>query len=123
MKIVYLLISLLLSSVVSANSSITGVWVDKTNPDKGRFEFKAGNDFVYTIVSTYQGKTNEHVAKGAWEAGSWAIKFKDSAEKICNLSIYAESKECCFSTKPSEKDSNPARLKNKKRIGVFYVFL
>ena len=82
-----------------AQESILGKWKDKSDPSSYQYEFKKNNDFIYTQSWTYEGKTHTRVRKGVWEIGLWSITGPGDAVKSCTLTIYADTKECCFDYK------------------------
>jgi hypothetical protein len=85
---------------VNAAGSIIGKWEDKTDPDKYRYEFKKGHDFIYTYLWDTYEKTQYKINKGVWELGEWTItNNKTGAKDSCDLTVYAGSNECCYQTK------------------------
>ncbi len=100
MQLKYLLILLSLVSLnVNAGNSILGKWSDKSDPNAHTFEFKKGNDFIYIKKWIYQGKTKSSKSIGVWEKGSWVITTSKGSKDSCNITIYADTKECCFNYK------------------------
>ena len=82
-----------------ADDSIIGRWKDKSEPSSYQYEFKKGNEFVYTHIWNYKGKTKSSVNKGVWEIGKWTITSSSGINRTCNLTIYAGTEECCFDFK------------------------
>ena len=93
--------ALLFLTAVSAyaDDSIIGRWKDKSEPSSYQYEFKKGNEFVYTCTWNYKGKTKSSVKKGVWEIGTWTITSSSGINRTCNLTIYAGTEECCFDFK------------------------
>ncbi len=84
---------------VFANDELLGVWTDKSYPDKYTYVFNKNNDFTYINKYIVQYKTKIDTSKGVWEVGAWTITAPKKTEQSCNLTIYANSNECCFAYK------------------------
>jgi hypothetical protein len=82
-----------------ADERIIGAWKDKSEPEHYEFEFKDGNDFVFTQTWGHVGELESRVLKGAWEIGSWKITNSTGLTESCNLTVYAGTQECCFEYK------------------------
>ena len=82
-----------------AENSIIGRWKDKSEPFSHQYEFKKGNEFIYTHKWKSKGKTETHVNKGVWEIGAWTITKIGGIKSSCNLTIYAGIEECCYDFK------------------------
>lgn len=89
----------MISLNVSAGNSILGKWNDKSDPTAHTFEFKKGHDFIYNHKWVYQGKSKSSKSIGVWEKGSWVITNSKGSKDSCNITIYADTKECCFNYK------------------------
>lgn len=83
----------------SAENSVVGKWSDKSDPAAYSFEFAKGQDFIYIHRWTYQGQEKSEKAVGVWELGAWEITSPNGSKSSCNLTIYADTKQCCFETK------------------------
>ena len=92
-------ILLLVASSAYAENSILGKWNDKSDPSAHQFEFVKGHDFIYIHRWTYQGQAKSSKSVGVWEIGDWKITSSKGSESSCNLTIYADTKECCFDFK------------------------
>jgi len=88
------LLSLFTLSVAAKESSILGKWKDKSNPSTYKYEFKKNQDFIYTYI----WKAKKEESKGVWDIGSWTAT-KGEIKRSCNLTIYADTNECCFGFK------------------------
>lgn len=90
---------LVIASNAQAEKSILGKWNDKSDPSAHQFEFVKGNDFIYTHHWTYQGQNKSSKSIGVWEIGAWTVTSSSGSKSSCNLTIYADTKECCFEFK------------------------
>jgi hypothetical protein len=90
---------LLVATSAQAENSILGKWNDKNQPSAHQYEFIKGHDFIYTHSWTHQGQARSSKSIGVWEIGSWKITKSNGSESSCNLTIYADTKECCFEFK------------------------
>ncbi|RZB33606.1 MAG: hypothetical protein SRB2_03872 [Desulfobacteraceae bacterium Eth-SRB2] len=100
MKKTLILAALCLFAVSAfADNGIIGRWKDKSEPTSFQYEFKKGNEFIYTHKWNYEGKTKTRVYKGVWEIGAWSITRSSGTSRECNLTLYAGTEECCFNFK------------------------
>ena len=90
---------LIATSSGAAENSIVGKWGDKSDPSGYQFEFTGGQDFIYVHSWTYQGQEKSEKAVGVWETGAWTITSSNGTKSSCNLTIYADTKQCCFEFK------------------------
>lgn len=97
-KILFFLTLFFLPLPTHAENSIVGKWKDKTNPAY-QYEFKKGQDFIFTYTWNNKGKTQTRISKGIWEIGVWTITSSIGTERECNLTIYADTSQCCFKYK------------------------
>lgn len=98
-KIIISALLCLIAVSAFAENSIIGRWKDKSDPSSYIYEFKEGNEFIYTHKWNYNGKTKTRVYKGVWEIGAWHITSSSGINRTCNLTIYAGTEECCFDFK------------------------
>jgi len=84
---------------VFGQESFIGKWVDKTSPSNYKYEFEANQDFTYIYSYINKGSKKDSVQKGVWEVGSWTITNANGSEKSCKLTIYADTKQCCYEYK------------------------
>lgn len=98
-KLIIFALLFLIAVSAYAEDSIFGRWKDKSEPLSYQYEFKKGNEFVYTHKWDYKEKTKSRVNKGVWEIGKWTITSSSGINKTCNLTIYAGTEECCFDFK------------------------
>ena len=84
---------------VFGQDEFIGKWVDKTNPSKYKYEFEASQDFTYIYNYIDKGSKKDSVQKGVWEKGNWTITSANGSEKSCQLTIYADTKQCCYEYK------------------------
>ena len=83
-----------------AENSIVGKWKDKNDPFTYQYEFKESNDFMYTYTwINLLGETQINVVKGVWEIGEWTATSESGNKSSCNLTIYADTDQCCFDYK------------------------
>lgn len=100
MKYTCLFLIISVSSNSFADDALLGEWKDKSHPDKYQYEFSKNNDFTYTRITSNSGKRNVDISKGVWEIGAWEIVDKKTGDKRpCNLTVYAETDQCCFKYK------------------------
>jgi hypothetical protein len=96
-RIVIAALFIILSGPFYEVNSIVGRWKDESFPSSYQYEFKKGNEFVYTYKwNVSSAQTTTHVYKGVWETGEWIIPGSSSFNKTCNLTIYVGTEECCF---------------------------
>jgi hypothetical protein len=98
-KSIFLLTIILQAFSAHAENSIIGKWKDKNDPAAHQFEFKVGNDFIYVNKWSYEGQRKSKQSVGVWEIGAWTITSPNGVERSCSLTIYADTKECCFEFK------------------------
>lgn len=85
--------------------SIVGRWKDESFPFRYQYEFKKGNEFVYTYKwNVSAAETRTHVYEGVWKIGEWIIPGSSSFNKTCKLTINVGAEECCFDFKFIGKD-------------------
>jgi len=99
--VIVIIILSLNSLAFSANTenSLLGKWKDKTHPDIYHYEFLKSQDFVFTYTWNEKGIPQKDVKKGVWEMGQWEITSPSGIKSRCNLTIYADTVECCFDYK------------------------
>lgn len=80
-------------------NSIYGNWKDKSQPDLYGYEFNKNNEFVYIYNWVYKGTIKSSTNKGVWEIGKWIVTSPNGLENSCNLTVHADTHECCFDYK------------------------
>ncbi len=98
-QLLIILIVLSFFSVTAYGEGILGKWKDKSEPSSYKYEFKKGNDFIYTRTWITDGKAKSSKELGVWEIGSWTVTSPKGNESSCGLTIYAGTLECCFDFK------------------------
>lgn len=97
------LIVIFFSMCSFADQSLFGTWVGKTSPEMYKYEFSKNNDFTYTHVYIWKWDNKEraitNISRGVWEVGAWTISHPKKADRSCNLTLYANSQQCCFAYK------------------------
>jgi len=99
MKTLILLACAIFSVNAYGVNSILGKWKDKSAPSSHKYEFKKNQDFIYTYNWNDRGLPKSRTKKGVWEIGSWVVTKPDGNKQSCDLTIYADTNECCFSFK------------------------
>lgn len=98
-KILFVTILNLIAFNTFAQDRLDGEWYDKSEPNAHIYEFKKGQEFIYTENSTFQSQPKNSKSIGVWEVGNWGITRANKDTDTCNLRVYAATRECCFEYK------------------------